>query len=133
IIRSGYFPNAPQIWNPYNGWQASPLNLEPIVEVNGKLRIGLPGTPLFPTLPDDTILKPTLTWVLETDQPGEMNAEFSYVTSQMTWNADYNLVAPEEGDVIDMVGWVSIQNLSGSTFENARLKLMAGEVNKLQP
>jgi hypothetical protein len=62
-----------------------------------------------------------------------MNAEFSYVTSQMTWNADYNLVAPEEGDVLDMVGWVSIRNLSGKAFDDARIKLMAGEVNKLQP
>ena len=134
IIRSGYVPNPPQIWNPYNGWQGGLVqNLEPIVEVDGKLRMGLPGTPLFPALPDDTILKPTLTWVLETDKPGEMNAEFSYVTSQMTWNADYNLVAPEQGDVLDMVGWVSIRNSSGKAFDNAHIKLMAGEVNKLQP
>ena len=134
IIRSGYLPNPPQIWNPYNGWQGvAPVTLEPLVEVEGKLRAGLPGTPLFPTLPDDTILKPALTWVLETDKPGEMNAEFSYVTGQMTWNADYNLVAPGEGDVLDLVGWVAIRNSSGKAFENARIKLMAGEVNKLQP
>jgi len=133
IIRSGYLPTPPQSWNPYNGWQAPALNLEPIVEVNGKLRMGLPGIPLFPTFPNDTILKPTLSWVLETDQPGEMNAEFSYVTSQLTWNADYNLVAPEQGDVLDIVGWVSIRNLSGKAFDNAHIKLMAGEVNKLPP
>jgi hypothetical protein len=133
IIRSGYLPNPPETWTPYNGWQAMPVPTEPIVEVSGKLRMGLPGTPLFPALPDDSMLKPTLTWVLETDKPGEMNAEFSYVTSQMTWNADYNLVAPEQGDVIDMVGWVGIRNSSGKTFDNARIKLMAGELNKLQP
>jgi hypothetical protein len=134
IIRSGYVPAYPQTWNPYNGWQNGPQqNMQPIIEVDGKLRMDLPGTPLFPALPDDTILKPTITWVLETDKPGEMNAEFSYVTSQMTWNADYNLVAPEAGDVLDVVGWVSIRNLSGKAFDNARIKLMAGEVNKLQP
>jgi len=133
IVRSGYAPNPPQVWNPYNGWQGVPLNSEPIVEVNGKLRLGLPGVPLFPAFPNDTILKPTLSWVLQTDQPGEMNAEFSYVTSQMTWNADYNLISPEQGDVLDIVGWVGIKNSSGKTFENARIKLMAGEVNKLQP
>lgn len=133
VIRSGYLPNPPQIWNPYGGWQNQVSNVQPIVEVDGKLRMGLPGTPLFPSLPVDTIVKPTLSWVLETDKPGQMNAEFSYVTSQMTWNADYNLVAPEAGDVLDMVGWVSIRNLSGKTFENARIKLMAGEVSKVQP
>ena len=133
VIRSGYLPNPPQIWNPYGGWQNQMPNIQPIVEVDGKLRMGLPGTPLFPSLPVDTILKPTLNWVLETDKPGQMNAEFSYVTSQMTWSADYNLVAPEAGDVMDMVGWVSIRNLSAKTFENARIKLMAGEVSKVQP
>jgi len=91
VIRSGYLPNPPQTWNPYGGWQNQMPNVQPIVEVDGKLRMGLPGTPLFPSLPVDTILKPTLNWVLETDKPGQMNAEFSYVTSQMTWSADYNL------------------------------------------
>jgi hypothetical protein len=133
VIRSGYLPNPPQTWNPYGGWQSQMPNVQPIVEVDGKLRMGLPGTPLFPSLPVDTILKPTLNWVLETDKPGRLNAEFSYVTSQMTWSADYNLVAPETGDVLDMVGWVSIRNLSAKTFENARIKLMAGEVSKVQP
>ena len=51
----------------------------------------------------------------------------------MNWNADYNLVAPEEGDVLDLIGWVTIHNQTGKTFENARIKLMAGDVNKIQP
>jgi hypothetical protein len=51
----------------------------------------------------------------------------------MNWLADYNLVAPEEGDVLEMIGWVTIHNRAGKTFENARIKLMAGDVSKLQP
>ena len=62
-----------------------------------------------------------------------MNAEFSYVTGQITWSADYNLVAPEKGDQIDLVGWVTVNNQTGKTFDNARIKLMAGNVNKIQP
>ena len=62
-----------------------------------------------------------------------MNAEFSYVTGQITWNADYNLVAPEKGDQLDLVGWVTVNNQTGKTFDNARIKLMAGNVNKIQP
>ena len=133
IIRSGYVPPWPNnpYGNPYPGNQ--PGMQQPIIEVDGKLRFQLPGTPLFPTLTDDTILKPTLNWVLMTDKPGEVNAEFSYVTGQMNWNADYNLVAPEEGDHLDMVGWVTIHNQTGKTFDSARIKLMAGEVNKIQP
>jgi hypothetical protein len=137
VIRSGYVSPAPQgAWYGapyYGGPGGAPTSLQPIIEVAGKLRFGLPGTPLFPTLADDTILKPTLNWVLQSDKPGEMNAEFSYVTGQMSWNADYNLVAPEEGDLLDMVGWVTITNQSGKTFGDARIKLMAGEVSKIQP
>jgi hypothetical protein len=51
----------------------------------------------------------------------------------MTWNADYNLVAPEEGDNVDMIGWVTMRNYTGKVFENAHIRLMAGDVNKLQP
>jgi hypothetical protein len=137
IIRSGYVsPLQQAAWYgaPYYGGPGGALgNLQPIIEVEGKLRFGLPGTPLFPALADDTILKPTLNWVLQTDKPGEMNAELSYVTGQMSWNADYNLVAPAEGDLLDMVGWVTINNQSGRTFREAQIKLMAGSVNKLEP
>jgi hypothetical protein len=131
IIRSGYVSPSPYApyGNPYAGNQ--PGMQQPIIEVDGKLRFQLPGIPLFPTLTDDTILKPTLNWVLMTDKPGAVNAEFSYVTGQMDWNADYNLVAPEEGDHLDMVGWVTIHNRTGKTFDGARIKLMAGEVNKI--
>jgi len=97
------------------------------------LRFSLPGTPVFPRLTDDTILNPRLEWVLASDKPGKFPAEFSYVTGGMTWEADYNIVAPEKGDVVDIVGWVTMDNQSGRTFENARIKLMAGDVNKIQP
>jgi hypothetical protein len=50
----------------------------------------------------------------------------------MTWQADYNIVAPEKGDLVDIVGWVTMDNQTGKTFENARIKLMAGDVNKIQ-
>ena len=133
IIRSGYVP--PQPYNPYgNPYGGNPSGMEqPIIEVDGKVRFQLPGIPLFPSLTDDTILKPILNWVLMTDKPGAVNAEFSYVTGQMDWNADYNLVAPEQGDQLDLHGWVTIHNRSGKTFDGARIKLMAGHVNKIQP
>jgi len=57
----------------------------------------------------------------------------SYVTGGMSWQADYNILAPEKGDLVDIVGWVTIDNQSGRTFENSRIKLMAGDVNKIQP
>jgi hypothetical protein len=121
IVRSGYAP------------QGNPAGSEPIIEVDGKLRFTLPGLPLFPSLGDDTILKPTLSWLIQSDQPGNLDAEVAYVTGGLSWHADYNLVSPENGNTVDLVGWVTMQNNSGKTFQNAKIKLMAGDVNKIQP
>jgi hypothetical protein len=131
VVRSGFVrPNYFNI-NGYN--QNYPGQEEPIIEVGGQLRFGLPGTPIFPDLTAETILKPRLEWLLATDRAGKFSAELSYVTGGFNWEADYNIVAPEKGDLVDIVGWVTMDNRSGKTFENARIKLMAGDVNKIQP
>lgn len=119
IVRSGYVP----------GGQSE----QPIIEVAGKLRFSLPGEPLFPSLGDDAVLKPTLHWLIQTDKAGKLEGEVSYVTGGFNWEADYNLVSPEKGDVVDLIGWVTMNNQSGKTFQNAKIKLMAGDVQKLQP
>lgn len=106
---------------------------QPITEVNGKLQFTLPGEPVFPALADDTILKPTLSWELETNKPGAMPAEFSYVTEGMRWEASYNVVAPPKGNFLELVGWVTLDNESGKSFRDARIRLMAGDVNKIEP
>lgn len=137
VIRSGYVPHNTFAMNRYGPQyyqaQMTASSEEPIIEVDGQLRFGLPGTPVFPNLTTDTILKPRLEWVLRTDKPGKFPAEFAYVTGGLSWEADYNIVAPEKGDTVDVVGWVTMDNQSGKTFENARIKLMAGDVNKVQP
>ncbi len=134
IIRSGYV--LPILTSLVYGQQVPPQESgsgQPLIEVNGKLQFSLPGLPIFPALADDTILKPTLSWELQTDKPGPTNAEFSYVTGGMDWQASYNVVAPPKGNVLELVGWVTLHNESGKTFSDARLKLMAGDVNKVQP
>jgi hypothetical protein len=118
IVRSGYVAHA--------------QTGQPIIEVDGKLQFGLPGQPIFPSLGDDTILKPALNWKIEADVAGKLDAELAYITSGMSWHADYNIVAPEDSDILDVVGWITMDNQTGKTFENAKIKLMAGDVNKLQ-
>ncbi|MGH8018403.1 MAG: uracil phosphoribosyltransferase, partial [Opitutaceae bacterium] len=81
---------------------------------------------------DDAILEPTLTWTIAAERAAKLDAELGYITSGMNWQAAYNLVAPEKGDTIDIIGWVTIENNSGKTFDNAVIKLMAGDVSKLQ-
>src|ERR1039457_3441135 len=118
IVRSGFVPGG--------------ANTQPIIEVDGKLQFTLPGQPLFPDLGSDTILKPAFNWLLQSDKPGTFDAEVGYVTGGFDWSPSYNLVSPEKGDFVDLVGWITMNNKSGKTFENAKIKLMAGDVNKIQ-
>ena len=108
-------------------------HMAPIIEVDGQLRFSLPGEPLFPALSGDGILKPTLTWKIGTTAPAKFESELGYITNGLSWQAAYNLVAPEKGDTLDVVGWVTVNNQSGKLFENASVKLMAGDVNRIQP
>jgi hypothetical protein len=132
IIRSGYMPRLQYDLNGQNYAQST----QPLIEVDGQLRFGLPGQPLFPALTGDTILKPTLRWQINTNTPGQFEGEISYVTGGLSWESDYNLVVSngtKGSDLLDVIGWVTMRNQSGKTFENARIKLMAGDVSKLQP
>lgn len=137
IVRSGYIPHQSgmqRYGSQYTMRQYSrSTSSQPIIEVDGKLRFSLPGLPLFPSLADDTILKPTINWVLQTDKSGRLDAELSYVTGGMSWKADYSMLAQSEDDAIDVIGWVTVDNQSGRTFDKARIKLMAGDVSKIQP
>ncbi len=139
IIRSGYTPHTSAMQRYGRAYAQTQSAMaygpsgQPIIEMDGELRFGMPGTPLFPALTDDTILKPTLNWVIETNKAGPLDAELCYVTGGMTWEASYNLVAPQKGNSLDVVGWVTMDNQTGKTFENARIKLMAGDVSKIEP
>jgi hypothetical protein len=111
----------------------SPGYLDPIVEVEGILMTQLPGLPRFPSLGDDSVLLPTLEWKLYSEEAAKLDAQLSYITEGLSWKADYNLVLPEQGDDLVLTGWVSIQNETGKIFEDAKIKLVAGDVNKVQP
>ena len=116
-----------------SGYNAAGTAATPIIEVDGKLRFSLPGRPVFPSLGDDAILQPTLSWQVNVDQPAKLDAELGYITGGMSWSAAYNFVAPEKGDRVDIVGWVTLTNNTGKTFGDAAIKLMAGDVNRVQP
>ena len=136
IIRSGYVPHQFGLRRygaayAQTQYARSAASGQPVIEVDGKLRFSLPGTPLFPALKDETILKPTLNWVLESGRRGSLDAELAYITGGMGWEAAYNVISPEKSDDLDLSGWVTIDNQSGKTFDNAAIKLMAGDVNRV--
>lgn len=138
VIRSGYVPHYEAYQRYGQQYYQQQMAMagggsgQPIIEINGQLHFNLPGQPIFPSLTTDSILKPTLDWQLQSSESGHRVAELSYVSGGMSWHADYNIVAPEKGDVADIVAWVSLDNQSGKAFEDAHIKLMAGDVSKIQ-
>jgi hypothetical protein len=91
----------------------------------------------FPDLPGGLNTKPTLVWDLQSANGGTQKARVTYQTGGVTWWADYNLIFNEGADansgVLDLSAWVSIINQSGATYPDAKLKLVAGDVQRVQP
>jgi hypothetical protein len=87
----------------------------------------------LPKLPAGLITKPTLVWTVETDTAGEHDVLVSYQTDGMTWRADYNLVVSGDEKKADLGAWVTLLNQSGATYPEASLKLVAGDVQRVEP
>lgn len=91
----------------------------------------------FGELPGGLITRPTLEWLVSSARSGDQRARVAYQTGGLTWWADYNLVWEEGNDansgMLDLSAWVSIINMSGASYPDARLKLIAGDVHRAQP
>ncbi len=90
----------------------------------------------FGELPGGLITRPTLEWLVNSNKGGEQRARVAYQTGGVTWWADYNLVWEEGADAnsgqLDLSAWVSIINMSGASYQDARLKLIAGDVHRAE-
>ncbi|KPL00953.1 MAG: hypothetical protein AMJ91_02470 [candidate division Zixibacteria bacterium SM23_73_3] len=86
----------------------------------------------FPTLPEGLITKPTLVWLLDSQVSGKRKAEVSYLTGGINWHAEYVAVVDQRDENLELAGWVSIDNRSGATYEEAKVKLIAGEVHRVR-
>ncbi len=86
-----------------------------------------------PRLPSGLIARPTLVWLVEGESSGTYPAEISYLTRGVSWHAEYVTVVSADDKTIDLNAWVSIDNKSGASYPNARLKLVAGDVHTISP
>ena len=84
------------------------------------------------SVPPGLISRPTLMWDIEAEKAGSNSVELSYITQGLSWSADY-VVTLNGLDKGDLQGWVTLSNTSGATWENAKLKLLAGDVHVAQP
>jgi hypothetical protein len=86
----------------------------------------------FPKLPEGLITRPTLVWLLDSKIQGKQKTEVSYLTNGINWHAEYVAVADKDDKNLELSGWVSIDNRSGTTYPDAKLKLIAGEVHRVE-
>ncbi len=84
-------------------------------------------------LPGGLITRPTLIWRVNAHDSGERLVRTTYQTAGITWRADYNLVLAADETTADLAAWVTLMNLSGATYPDAQLKLIAGDVQRIQP
>lgn len=85
----------------------------------------------FPELPEGLIARPTLIWHLQAEQAGQHDVEVTYLTGGIIWQADYVLLLAADERSLDLDGWVTVTNNSGTTFQDALLKLVAGDLQRL--
>lgn len=87
----------------------------------------------FPKLPAGLITRPTLVWYLSNEKAGTHTIETSYLTEGIGWHAEYVALVNTDETKLDLSAWVSIQNQSGTDYEGAKLKLVAGDVHRITP
>ena len=104
----------------------------PIFKIGDEITFGHPGRIIFPGVPENLISKPTLVWLIENNLSSEQKVEASYLTNGINWRADYVVTLNDKDDRTDLSGWVTIDNKSGTTYKNAKLKLVAGDVHRVK-
>jgi hypothetical protein len=104
-----------------------------IFQIGDKIHMGHPGRILLSKIPENLIPQPTLVWMLENKISEPQKLEASYLTSGINWKADYVAVLDKLDTLMDLTGWVTIDNKSGATYQNGLLKLVAGEIHRVQP
>ncbi len=105
-------------------------NGQPIFKIGDEITFGHPGRIVFPGVPENLNAKPTLVWMLDNDLPSAQKIEAAYLTNGINWHSDYVVTLNDKDDKADLSGWVTIDNHSGATYKNAKLKLVAGDVNR---
>jgi hypothetical protein len=84
----------------------------------------------FPALPEGLITKPTLVWQVESALGDSQDVEVTYLTNGINWNSNYIVVLADDDASIDLDGWVTLDNRSGAGYEDAKLKLIAGDIHR---
>lgn len=104
-----------------------------VLQIGQRIETGVPGRLVFDDVPPNLRDRPTLVMNLQNTGPAQQDVELSYLTGGLSWKADYVVELNAAEDALDVSGWVTLTNTSGATYRNARLQLVAGDVNQVAP
>ena len=108
-------------------------NTAPVWQMGDEIITGMGADQIkFPSLPSNLYTHPTLIWTLDNSGASHHRVEASYLASRLSWNADYVLTVARDDKLADLDGWVTLTNGSGTSFRNAKLQLVAGELNRVR-
>lgn len=103
-----------------------------VLKFADRIETGVPGRLTFSGVPANLRDRPTLVVKLDSPAAGRQTTELSYLSGGLSWKADYVAELGADETLLDLAGWVTLTNRSGTAFENARLQLVAGDVNRVQ-
>ncbi|XOF33692.1 MAG: DUF4139 domain-containing protein [Candidatus Electrothrix sp. YB6] len=103
-----------------------------VLRVEDHIESGIPGRLIFPSVPENLRDRPTLTMLVNSHTDEPQSVVLSYLTGGLSWQADYVAELGPDDTTLDLNGWVTLDNESGATYENAQLKLVAGDVNRVK-
>jgi hypothetical protein len=108
-------------------------NNAPVWQIGNEIVTGMHADHIrFPELPGNLYSRPTLIWSLENGGAARHRVEASYLATKLSWNADYVLTVARDDKLADLDGWVTLTNGSGTAFRNAKLQLVAGDLNRVR-
>jgi hypothetical protein len=103
-----------------------------VLKIGNEIHTSVPGRIVFDSVPPNLRDRPTLTIDLEADRAGTVAAELTYLTGGLSWNADYVAQLNDKEDRLDLSGWVTLVNRSGTSYRSAKLQLIAGDPNRVR-
>jgi hypothetical protein len=103
-----------------------------VLKIGNRIETGFPGRIAYPNVPGQLRDRPTLTTQVQYKGAEQSNLELSYLTGGLNWKADYVAELSSKEDSIDLSGWVTLNNTSGTSYPNARVQLVAGDVNRVR-
>jgi hypothetical protein len=103
-----------------------------VLKIGERIETGVPGRIVFDGVPAHLRDRPTLVTELQSRRAGLQDLELSYLTGGLSWRADYVAELNADDSTIDLNGWVTLNNLSGTAYANAKLQLVAGDVNRVR-